>query len=256
MKRRNRPAKRPQKGPPPAANDRIYGVHAAQAALANPKRKILALYATQNGLSRIEELIDIKPFTPILTSPADLSKRLGSDTVHQGLLVEAEPLNTPDLDEILPELTRGRPLIVLDQVTDPHNVGAILRSAATFNAAAVLMTRRNSPPLDGTLAKAASGAVEHVPVVLVANLARALETLGDAGLQRIGLDGAADMALEATEIQDTCALILGAEHKGLRRLTSENCDFLCRLTTTGPLRSLNVSNAAAVALHTLAMQPK
>lgn len=254
MKRRNRP-ERPRKGPaPPAPVDRIYGIHAVRAALANPERTIRALYATQNALSRISDLLENTQITPVETSPVQLSRQLGSDSVHQGVLVEAEPLEAPSLDDILQEAVGGKPLILLDQVTDPHNAGAILRSAAAFNASAVIMTRRNSPPLDGVLAKAASGAVEHVPVVLVANLARALRELGERGVLRIGLDGAADEALETADITDPCALVLGAEHRGLRRLTAENCDVLCRLTTTGPLASLNVSNAAAVALHSLAMR--
>lgn len=236
--------------------DRIFGIHAVRAAITNPKREVRALYATANGLSRISDLEETGTLGVIDTSPAELSRRLGSDTVHQGVLLEATPLTAPDLDAALQLLDGARPLVVLDQVTDPHNVGAILRSSAAFNAAAIIMTRRNSPPLDGALAKAASGAVEHVPVVLVTNLARALGELGHAGVQRIGLDGAAEQPLETAGLHAPCALVLGAEGKGLRRLTVENCDLLCRLTTPGPLRSLNVSNAAAVALHSLALRTK
>ena len=236
--------------------DRIFGIHAVSAALSNPQRKIRLLYATQNGLNRISEVVDTDNYSTVEVTSQDLSRRLGHDSVHQGVLIEADPLPAPELDVLATNLAPASPLLVLDQVTDPHNVGAILRSAATFNAAAVIMTRRNSPPLDGVLAKAASGAVEHVPIVLVTNLARALADLGQMGIQTIGLDGDANEALETTQLQMPSALVLGSEGKGLRRLTAENCDILCCLTTTGPLRSLNVSNATAVALHTLAMRAK
>jgi len=236
--------------------EHIFGVHAVCAALTNPNRKIHTLHATQNGLNRILETTGVLHCQVTDISPQELTRRLGQDSVHQGVMVEAAPLTSPDLDDLAARLKPATPLVVLDQVTDPHNVGAILRSAAAFNAAAVIMTRRNSPPLDGVLAKAASGAVEHVPVVLVTNLARTLDDLRQAGIQAVGLDGDANEALETTQLQMPCALVLGAEGKGLRRLTAEHCDILCHLTTTGPLGSLNVSNAAAVALHTLAMRAK
>jgi 23S rRNA (guanosine2251-2'-O)-methyltransferase len=183
--------------------------------------------------------------------PKDLDRRLGPDTVHQGALIETEPLPEPSL-EALAEETAGRPLVVLDQVTDPHNVGAILRSAAVFGASALMMTRRHSPPLDGTLAKSASGALEHVPIALVQNLARAMAELKALGFTVIGLDGDAPEPLEALDWPERTALVLGAEGKGLRQLTRESCDRLCRIATDGPIASLNVSNAAAVALHAAA----
>jgi 23S rRNA (guanosine2251-2'-O)-methyltransferase len=231
MRKRNRHGSTQKRRAPSPSVEQIYGVHAVCAALANPKRSVSALYATRNGSDRLHAALDKLLVTPKDVSPADLTKRLGADAVHQGVMVEAAPLEQVSLDEVVEDALQGKPLIILDQVTDPHNVGAILRSAAAFNASALIMTRRNSPPLDGTLAKAASGAVENVPVIHVANLARALETL---------------------DLQHPLALVLGAEHKGLRRLTAENCDLLCRLTTPGPLKSLNVSNAAAVALHMVA----
>ena len=230
----------------------IYGIHAVRAALANPQRDISAVYSTRNGRDRLVDILGNVSAKEIEVSPDELTRRLGRDAVHQGVMIETAPLEPVSLDQIVEKAGPRRPVIVLDQVTDPHNVGAVLRSAAAFDACALIMTRRNSPPLDGTLAKAACGGVEHVPVVLVPNLARALEELGRAGVYRIGLDGSADQALEAAELQTPCALVLGSEHKGLRRLTAENCDILCRLTTTGALASLNVSNAAAIALHTLA----
>jgi 23S rRNA (guanosine2251-2'-O)-methyltransferase len=251
MRKRNRTGSNPKRHDTSPLVEKIYGVHAVCAALANPRRKILALYATKNGCDRLTAALGHIPVTPSEIPAATLSKKLGADAVHQGVMIETEPLEQVSLDEVVEDATLGKPLIILDQVTDPHNVGAILRSAAAFNASALIMTRRNSPPLDGTLAKAASGAVDSVPVIHVANLARALDELGKAGVQRVGLEGSAEQSLETASLQSPIALVLGAEHKGLRRLTAENCDLLCRLTTPGPLKSLNVSNAAAVALHAL-----
>lgn len=233
-------------------NEHIYGIHAVRAALANPRRNVLAVYATKNGRDRLADIPGNVTVREIGVSPAELSRRLGGDAVHQGVMIETAPLEPVSLGRVVERVPRRRPIIVLDQVTDPHNVGAVLRSAAAFDACALVMTRRNSPPLDGTLAKAACGGVEHVPVVLVPNLARALEELGRAGVYRIGLEGGADQPLETAAPQHPCALVLGAEHRGLRRLTAENCDLLCRLTTPGALTSLNVSNAAAIAMHILA----
>ena len=247
----------PRKAPSPSgASERLYGVHAVSAALANPKRHVSTIFATRNGLARLTGFIETHSATVTEISPAELTRKLGRDAVHQGVMAEGKPLLQPTLEEVLPTVTRDRPLVVLDQVTDPHNVGAILRSAAAFDATAVVMTRRNSPPLDGVVAKAASGAVEHIPVVLVANLARALEDIGKAAIQRLGLDSSATQAIEKVEITTPYALALGAEHKGLRRLTREKCDLMCRITTPGPLASMNVSNAAAVAMHTLSQQAK
>ncbi|MDA7949799.1 MAG: 23S rRNA (guanosine(2251)-2'-O)-methyltransferase RlmB [Hyphomicrobiaceae bacterium] len=241
--RRNRPSR--------AAAEQIYGVHAVSAALTNPERQISAVYATRNGLARLGDLIGSQAEKVTEVKPEDLTRKLGRDAVHQGVMLESAPLPQPALADILSAGASSGPLLMLDQVTDPHNVGAMLRSAAAFGAQAAVLTRHNSPPLDGTTAKAASGAVEHVPIILVANLARALDDIADGGLQRIGLDSSADQALEKAVISQPCALVLGAERKGLRRLTREKCDLICRLTTAGPIASLNVSNAAAVALHTL-----
>jgi len=251
MRKRHRAATSPSRHASSSSTERIYGVHAVCASLANPERSISALYATRNGCDRLIAALGRLPVAPREISPAEMSKRLGADAVHQGVLAETAPLAPIALQSAIEQAATGRPLIILDQVTDPHNVGAILRSAAAFDAGAVIMTRRNSPPLDGTLAKAASGAVEFVPVIHVGNLARTLDGLTRQGVQVIGLEGAADQSLENTTIHHPCALVLGAEHKGLRRLTAENCNLLCCLNTPGPLKSLNVSNAAAVALHCL-----
>ena len=232
--------------------EKIYGVHAVSAALANPERSVRALFTTKNGRDRLSDALDKFPVTPNEISPADLSKRLGADAVHQGVMIEVAPLPPVSIQSAIEKALLGQPLIILDQVTDPHNVGAILRSAAAFNASALIMTRRNSPPLDGTLAKAASGALEFMPVIHIANLARTLADLSKQGVQIIGLDGSASHSLEAAALRHPCALVLGAEHKGLRRLTAENCDMLCFLNTPGPLKRRHVSNAAAVAMHSIA----
>jgi len=229
----------------------IFGIHAVEAALANEQRTIGKLFLTDNAERRLQEVLKARGLAHERVLPKDLDRRLGPDTVHQGALIETEPLAEPAL-ELLAEQAAGRPLIVLDQVTDPHNVGAILRSAAVFGASGLMMTRRHSPPLDGTLAKSASGALEHVPIVLVQNLARALAELKALFFTVIGLDGEAPERLEELTWPERSALVLGAEGKGLRQLTRESCDRLCRIATDGPIASLNVSNAAAIALHAAA----
>jgi 23S rRNA (guanosine2251-2'-O)-methyltransferase len=227
---------------------RIYGLHAAEHALANERREIRAIYATPNAAQRLGGLS--RPGLPEIkqVAPRDLDRMLGSDTVHQGVLVEAETLPEPPPDA----LNGMRLLLVLDQITDPHNVGAIMRSAAAFGVDALVMTAHHSPPLQTTLAKAASGALEHVPVMLVPNLARFLAQLGELDFSRIGLDSGGDCALETVEAPERLALVLGADDRGLRRLTRENCDAICALTAFGPIASLNVSNAAAFSLHLMA----
>ena len=231
----------------------IYGIHAVEAALANRQRAIARLYLTDNAERRLAETLAKRHMAHERVLPRDLDRRLGPDTVHQGALIEAEPLREPSLADLV-AADAGRPLLVLDQVTDPHNVGAILRSGAAFGAAGLVMTRRHSPPLDGALAKSASGALEHVPVALVQNLARALTELKELQCMVIGLDDSAADRIETMEWPPHSALVLGAEGRGLRQLTRESCDRLVRIGTDGPLTSLNVSNAAAVALHLAAMQ--
>lgn len=231
----------------------IFGIHAVEAALRNARRTVAGLWLTDNAERRLHDILQERGLGHERVLPKDLDRRLGPDTVHQGALLETEALAEPSLAE-LADGAAGRPVIVLDQVTDPHNVGAILRSAAAFGAAGLVTTRRHSPPLDGALAKAASGALEHVPVCLVQNLARGLAGLKEAGLTVIGLDGDAPQSLEEMEWPQRPALVFGAEGRGLRQLTRETCDRLCRITTGGPLASLNVSNAAAIALHWAALR--
>jgi 23S rRNA (guanosine2251-2'-O)-methyltransferase len=237
----------------PAEDDglvRLFGFHPVEAALRNPDRVLLRLLATENAAHRLAEPIAARGLSPENVSPRDLDRLLGADTVHQGLLLETEPLPEPDLEDLAEAAATGGPLILLDQVTDPHNAGAILRSAAAFGASGVITTRRHSPPLNGTLAKSASGALELVKIAQVQNLARAMTDLREAGVTILGLDGTATRKIEDEPFNDPVAIVLGAEGKGLRQLTAESCDRLVKITTADDLRSLNVSNAAAVALHT------
>ena len=232
----------------------LFGLHAVEAALANPARPVAKLLATDNAARRIEAAIAARGVAPEPVTPRQLDQMLGPDTVHQGIALETEPLPEPSLDELLENAVAGRPLVILDQVTDPHNVGAILRSAAVFGCGGLVMTRRHSPPLNGTLAKSASGALELVPVHLTQNLARLLAELKQSGITVIGLDGTAQDTLDDAPFPPSVALVLGAEGKGLRQLTAETCDRLCRIEADGALASLNVSNAAAVALHVIAQR--
>ena len=231
--------------------DWLYGRHAVLAALKNPRRTITKVLATNNARKDFDPVAKQRDLTIEASTTSEISALLPAGAVHQGIAIQVQPL--PDIG--LDELPADQPILVLDQVTDPHNVGAILRSCAAFNAAAVIMTRRNSPSLTGVLAKSACGGLEYVHVIFVGNLSQALKSLGQNGYWRIGLDGDVERALEvSTPMSSKCgpvALVLGAEGKGLRRLTIENCDEVCHITTTGKLASLNVSNAAAIALHVI-----
>jgi 23S rRNA (guanosine2251-2'-O)-methyltransferase len=241
-------APKPEQDGPPL----IFGFHAVEAALANPKRRVKQAFMTENAQAKLAEHLARRSLTPTPVTPRDLDRRLGSDTVHQGMLIEVDDLDEPSFKQMARE-AEGRPLLVLDQVTDPHNVGAILRSAAVFGAAGLIMTRRHSPPLSGVLAKSASGALELVPIVRVQNLARTLADLKETGYLIVGLDGAAETTIEALSWAPLTALVLGAEGKGLRELTGQSCDRQVRIAADGALGSLNVSNAAAVALHTASL---
>ncbi|MBB3951290.1 TrmH family RNA methyltransferase [Aureimonas jatrophae] len=231
--------------PAPADRVRLYGLHTVEAALGNSKRTCHKLYATRNALARMD--LDVQQVRcPVeLVEPRFLDTELGSEAVHQGVMLEASPLPSSGLAAI----GNARLVLVLDQVTDPHNVGAILRSAVAFGAGAVVTTSRHSPQESGVLAKSASGAMEYVPYVQIGNLADALDTLTNSGFTTIGLDSAGDAILEETFRGDRIALVLGSEGKGLRQKTRETVQALARLEVPGAIRSLNVSNAAAVALY-------
>ena len=223
----------------------LYGWHTVTAALANPERQIRKLFLTENAARRLaDENIDTR-VPPEIVRPQTIDHRLGPDAVHQGLLAEADPLPSPDIDALAPEGI----VLVLDQITDPHNVGAILRSAAAFAVKAIVTTARHSPEATGVLAKSASGALEMVPVVTVQNLHRALGELNDAGFMTVGLDSEGTENLGAVALRQPVALVLGAEGKGLRQLTRETCSVVARLDMPGEIRSLNDSNAAVLALY-------
>jgi 23S rRNA (guanosine2251-2'-O)-methyltransferase len=233
----------------------LYGWHTVTAAFANPSRRVRRLLATENALRRLADAGITLPIAPEIVRPDALAARLTADAVHQGLLAQADPLPSP----VIEEMAATGIVLVLDQITDPHNVGAILRTAAAFAVAAVVTTARHSPEATGVLAKSASGALEVVPIVTVQNLARALAALRERGFLVIGLDGAAPDDLAAMPMQAPLALVLGAEGKGLRQGTRAACDRLARLDLPGAIKSLNVSNAAALALYIASravLQPK
>jgi 23S rRNA (guanosine2251-2'-O)-methyltransferase len=223
----------------------LYGWHTVAAALANPQRKIRKLLLTENAARRLADDNIDTTVTPEIVRPSVIDQRLGPDAVHQGLLAEAEPLPSPDIET----LSQEGIVLVLDQITDPHNVGAILRSAAAFAVKAIVTTARHSPEATGVLAKSASGALELVPLVTVPNLARALNELNDQGFMTVGLDSEGSEDLGAMTLRQPLALVLGAEGKGLRQLTRDTCSAVARLDMPGEIKSLNVSNAAVLALY-------
>ena len=236
-----------RRGPPNIAV--LYGFHSVREALRSERREILRLVATEAAAERLAAEILAREITPEIVTAEAIAARLPGDAVHQGLLLEARHLEPIDLSDIP---AKGL-VLVLDQISDPHNVGAIVRTAAAFGVDAIVTTERHSPEFTGVLAKAASGGLEHVAIASVVNLARALEELGDMGFLRVGLDSEGPEALGGMALMRPLALVLGAEGKGLRRLSRENCDHLARLDMPGKIKSLNVSNACAVALAHVAM---
>jgi 23S rRNA (guanosine2251-2'-O)-methyltransferase len=242
------PAPAARSGPPPGGGFWIYGHHAVTTALGNPRRHIRRLLAVDSEMARL-----LPERKAERTDPAALAALLPQGAVHQGLAALVDPLPMVDLGELLEDLPEGPArLLLLDQVTDPQNVGAILRSAAALGAAGVILTERHAAPESGSLAKAASGALDVLPLVRVVNLSRAIEALKQAGFWCLGLAAEGEMTLAEAKPTGRIALVLGAEGTGLRRLTREHCDQLVRLPTRGPIDQLNVSNAAAIALYELA----
>ncbi|MGB0343590.1 MAG: TrmH family RNA methyltransferase [Parvibaculales bacterium] len=231
----------------------IYGQHAVRAALQNRSRRLLSLHATDNAARELQTEIDAARLQPKIVKPGALAAMLPPDIVHQGLLLSCSVPHQPSLEDIA---AQGGLLVLLDQVSDPRNVGAIFRAAAFFGAGAIVTTRRHAPPPAGALAKTASGALENLPYVLVANLARALETLAAFDYLTVGLDETGETLIDAVPRDRPLAIIMGAEGKGLRRLTRENCQMLARLPATErqsgrAFTTLNVATATTVTLYAL-----
>jgi 23S rRNA (guanosine2251-2'-O)-methyltransferase len=221
----------------------LYGWHSVKAALENPQRNFHRLLATENAARRLTEENVALGVKLDMVRPDAIEALVGPEAVHQGLYAEADPLPSPALEDVASGV-----LLVLDQITDPHNVGAILRSAAAFAVTAVVTTARHTPEATGVLAKAASGALEYVPIVTIGNLSQALRTLKDLNTLVVGLDSSGEADLATVAFADPVALVLGAEGKGLRQLTRTNCDIVARVDLPGRIKSLNVSNATVLAL--------
>ncbi|HEY7458222.1 MAG TPA: RNA methyltransferase [Xanthobacteraceae bacterium] len=248
--RRDRPFRRGQ-GPrhhrvsrTPGDRALLYGWHTVVAALENPSRRVRRLLATENAVRRLEEAGVPLKSPPEVVRPETIAGLLSPDAVHQGLFAEADPLPAPAIDDIESGL-----VLVLDQITDPHNFGAIVRTAAAFAVTAIVTTARHSPDATGVLAKSASGGLEHVPLVLVQNLARAMAELKARGFLLVGLAEEGERDLAEAPLRTPLALVIGAEGKGLRQLTRDTCDLLARIDLPGAIKSLNVSNATALALQ-------
>jgi len=224
---------------------RLYGLHTVAAALANPRRKAHHLLVTQNAYTRLGLDKSLLPIEAEFCTPRQIEQKVGSEAVHQGIMLEADALHARPLTA----LNDSRLILILDQVTDPHNVGAIMRSAVAFNAGALITTTRHAPQETGVLAKAASGALELIDHISVRNLSQTLEQLHQMGFTSLGLDSAGGETLESACHGAKIALVLGAEGKGLRQKTKETVNTLARLDMPGQIKSLNVSNAAALALY-------
>lgn len=241
--------------------DWLYGIHAVRAALLNPKRRILRIIATEKAFETIAEPARKRGLQVEKADARELDQMFPAGAVHQGLALRVAPLPEPVLADIIEQTKAAeaagetaRPVVILDQVTDPQNVGAVLRSAAVFGARAVIVTRRNSPPVTGALAKAASGAVEQMQLVQVPNVAQAIAVLQSEGWFAVGLEGTGDKSLSQMDLTGKIAIVMGAEGTGLRRLTAERCDMLARIPGEPGFASLNVSNATAVTLYEISRQ--
>lgn len=245
---------RPQTRPQTAASGAqwLYGLHAVQAALANPRRKLGRAVLTPRAAETLGSKLLSRVRAETL-DPGSIDRLLPPGAVHQGVALEAWPLKSPDLDAILdqPHPSGRKLVLVLDQLSDPHNVGAILRTAAAFGVVAVIVQDRHAPPQSGALAKAASGALDLVPYIEVVNIARALDQLAERGFWRIALTGDGDQSLAEAVPTGDVALVLGSEGAGIRRLVREHCEASAFIPISRSVESLNVSNAAAVALYEL-----
>ena len=233
-----------------AGQVRLWGRHAVEAALMNPDRQHRKLWATREGVASLEG--ELPPDFPVeYADVQDLARLVAKDAPHQGLVLECAALEDQFLSDVV-QGADGAPVVVLDQVTDPHNVGAIMRSAVAFGAAAIVTQDRHAPPESGVVAKSASGALERLPWIRVVNLARAMEELAEAGYWRIGLTGHAEASFADALPAGPVAIVLGAEGEGMRHNIETHCDALAKLPISNEIESLNVSNAAAIALYAAA----
>ncbi len=233
-----------------AGQVRLWGRHAVEAALMNPDRQHRKLWATREGIASLDG--ELPPDFPVeYADVQDLARLVAKDAPHQGLVLECAALEDQFLSDVL-QGANGAPIVVLDQVTDPHNLGAIMRSAVAFGAAAIVTQDRHAPPESGVVAKSASGALERLPWIRVVNLARAMEELAEAGYWRIGLTGHAEETFADALPTSPVAIVLGAEGEGMRHNIETHCDALAKLPISNEIESLNVSNAAAIALYAVA----
>jgi len=247
-------------GPTTGKHNLLYGLHTVAAAWINPARRVRGLYVTEGGLAALAPALaraaedGLERPAPVVVEREALDRMLPAGSVHQGMALDTAPLEEVGVEDVCAAADSNPQalVVVLDQVTDPHNVGAILRSASAFGAMAVIVQDRHAPPVTGVLAKTASGAVDAVPLVRVTNLARALDDLQKAGFWCVGLDESGARPLHELDLSGRTALVMGSEGEGLRRLTMERCDEIARLPTGGPIGALNVSTAAAVALYEVA----
>lgn len=237
----------------------LFGHHAVRDALTNPKREKLRLVVTKNAHDKLVDAITAAGITPEMADPRNFSAPIDPQSVHQGVAIEVKPLDWGSVSEVCAPGNDNPVVLLLDRVSDPHNVGAILRSAEVFGARAVIAPQRHSAPETGALAKTASGALERQPYLRIQNLSAAMRALKEMGYFLIGMDGEGEETLEAVlklVPKVPTGIVLGAEGPGLRHLTKENCHKLARIDFTGPFGSLNVSNAAAVALYATANKQK
>lgn len=252
---------KPHSGPAASGKDLLWGWHAVSMALANEKRQIRGLLCTERSeaelsarLAALSEQRREKLPQPLIRDKDTLDALAGEGAVHQGIIAEVRPLPDVAIEDVLDNAGEQCLIVLLDQVTDPHNVGAVLRSAAAFGASAVIATDRNAAPTTGVLAKSASGALDAIDLVYVTNLSRSMEMLQEAGFWCVGLDGEAEKKIDEVDLKGRIAIVMGAEGSGLRRLTREHCDLLVRLPTAGPVATLNVSAATAATLYEVARQ--
>lgn len=231
----------------------LYGKHAVLSALANPKRQVSKLLCTKEN---IDEFVKQKRLTPQVVDRKEIDKLVGRDAVHQGVVLFCSRLSDVDLEDVICEANKKKKchVIILDQVTDPQNVGAIIRSAVAFDTLALIMQDKNSPIESGAMAKAAAGMLEHLPIVRVTNLSRAIEKLKKAGFWTVGMDGYAKITIDKLDKMEKTAIIMGSEGRGMRRLVEENCDISVKLPMSPLTESLNVATAASIALYEINKQ--